>query len=333
MAPTAQSLQVKVKDPSLNYSNNKGDGSLRVRHREYLRDIEPLLANTFQLWTYPINPGLSYLFKWLSNIGSMYESYKFHSLNFVFESSGSTSDRGTVMIAVDYDASDLPPVSKQDLMSYRGAVRSNVWSHCAFIASKDDLIKFGNQRYIRSGTVSGDIKTFDVGNLYIAVQGTAAAATLGEVYVEYDVSFYTPQTSITSLLESQSCTVAFSTVVSLAAPFGVKIDTRRGLLPVEWRSQNSLWIREPGQYLVEVGLLGSGVDSTDTVDLTLHPAGVGQIAVLGFGFMVNNAKTTGRELYRVWVTDTNQYLQIAFVNITTLTQTELRIAPFAYTND
>jgi len=333
MAPTAQSIQTKIKDPSLNYSFNKGDGSLRVRHREYLRDIEPLLANTFQLWSYPINPGLSYLFKWLSNIGSVYESYKFNSLNFVFESSGSTSDRGTVMIAVDYDASDLPPVSKQDLMSYRGAVRSNVWSHCAFIASKDDLLKFGVQRYIRSGNVSGDIKTFDVGNLYIAVQGTAASVTLGEVYVEYDVSFYTPQTSITSLLESQSCTIAFASEVSTAAPFGTKIDTYRGLLPMQYRSPQSLWIREPGQYLIEVGILGTGIDSTDTIDLTLHPTGVGQIAVLGFGFMTNAAKTTGRELYCVWVVDTNQYLQLQMSNVTTCTQSELRIAPFAYSND
>jgi len=99
------------------------------------------------------------------------------------------------MLAIDYDASDPIPPNKATIMSYQGAVRTAPWGETSFNAMGSDLRKFGVQRYIRTSAATGqDIKTTDVGNFFIASQGTPTAATgLGELYVKYRVRLFTPQ--------------------------------------------------------------------------------------------------------------------------------------------
>jgi len=173
---------------------NSSDGRIRVRHREYIADTTVTVA--FACTQYQINPGLVQLFPWLSSIARNYESYKFHDLRFFTETSAPTSSGGTVMLAVDYDAADAAPTSKLQLMSYHGAIRSPPWAESVFRCDKQDLTKFGVQRYIRSISLSSnlDIKTYDVGTLNYASQGSTSGSTYtaGELYVEYDIELMTP---------------------------------------------------------------------------------------------------------------------------------------------
>ena len=53
-----------------------------VSHREYLGDINGTTA--FTNTTYPLNPGVSQTFPWLSTIAASYQQYKFHGLIFEF---------------------------------------------------------------------------------------------------------------------------------------------------------------------------------------------------------------------------------------------------------
>jgi len=50
-------------------------------------------------------------------------------------------------------------------------------------------------RYTRAGLPSGnyDIKTYDIGNLHVFVDGVAASTNLGLLEVNYSVDLYTPQ--------------------------------------------------------------------------------------------------------------------------------------------
>jgi len=100
-----------------------------------------------------------------------------------------------MMMAVDFDAADAAPTTKQQLLAYQGAVRSAPWQRCAYIAAKTNLRKFGIQRYVRSAALASnlDIKTYDVGNLFVATQGTTVTGSLAELYVDYDVELFTPQ--------------------------------------------------------------------------------------------------------------------------------------------
>lgn len=148
-----------------------------------------------------------------------YESYVFKKLVFSYQTVSATTKPGSLMLAIDYDASDDAPSDKTSLMSYAQATRSAPWTECSFAARSSDLTKFTRQRYTRDLPISsGDIKTFDVGNLFIATQGMDNTDAIGELYVDYEVEFQTPQvasalplavsSSIFSLTEDQAITAS-----------------------------------------------------------------------------------------------------------------------------
>jgi len=141
-----------------------------------------------------INPGQSNLFRWLSRVAANYESYKFSRLKFDYATEAPSSLGGTLVLAVDYDASDAAPVSKQQAMAFRSSVRSAPWAPCQHSSIAEDLAK-AKTNFVRPGPQppGTDIKTYDIGNLFVISQGvTTAAAVLGELWVEYDVLLMTP---------------------------------------------------------------------------------------------------------------------------------------------
>lgn len=165
--------------------------SATITHKEYIADITG--SSDFFTSSFSLNPGIAAVFPWLSNIAVNYESYVFKRLEFMFETSVATTTPGTVMLAVDYDATDAAPLTKQALMSYAQAQRSSPWQACSYNCRSGDLTKFAKERYVRSGDTTGDIKTYDVGNLFLSTQGTPATV-LGELYVAYTIELRTPQT-------------------------------------------------------------------------------------------------------------------------------------------
>ena len=190
-APTAMSLVTKTRVPAIKATPR----GFVVTHREYIQDVTAADAN-FRNTTFSVNPGLATTFPWLSAIAGRFESYLFRRLHFIYEPICPTTTPGAVMMAVDYDAVDTAPTSKVALMAYRGAVRSAPWNITRFDATRGDLRKFGVQRFVRTtaNPANTDLKTYDVGNLQLATQNTPATpTTLGELYVEYEVEFFTPQ--------------------------------------------------------------------------------------------------------------------------------------------
>jgi len=187
-APVATSRRITTRKPKMRASST----SATISHREFIGDIAGSIA--FEGNAFALNPGNSLVFPWLSSIALNYESYVFKDLHFHYETSVSTTTAGTVMLAVDYDASDNAPLTKQHLMAYAQAQRSAPWQECAFNCRSGDLTKFAKERYVRdSSPPAGDIKTFDVGNLFLATQGNVSDAIIGELYVSYTVELRTPQ--------------------------------------------------------------------------------------------------------------------------------------------
>ena len=107
-APAANGTYVKHGRARM---KNAGAG-MRVTHREYIEDVtfggSGLYLNVI---AEPINPGNRLLFPWLASIASRFETYRFNSLKFIYEPQCGTDTDGTVMIAVDFDAIDPPPVA------------------------------------------------------------------------------------------------------------------------------------------------------------------------------------------------------------------------------
>jgi hypothetical protein len=214
-APVAKSMTVKSAKPRQEARLN---GDVMIRHREYIADIAGSVA--FATTQFSINPGLSSTFPWLSSLAPRWESYRLEKLRLCYETEAASTALGTVLLSVDYDASDPAPTSKSQAMAYRSSVRSAPWSNCCHDSLREDLIKKAPY-FVRSGALSAnqDVKLYDVANLFVCTQGQADTTVVGELYIEYDVLLMTPQLSDLSV--GQSLYGEWSNAAgSNAAPFG-----------------------------------------------------------------------------------------------------------------
>lgn len=167
----------------------------RVSHREFISDITAA-SSGFATINFAINPGNVTAFPWLAAIAANYESYTFKKLAYRYVPLCPTSTQGRVTMAIDYDARDSIPTSKAVLSQYQGAVATPTWQQGLHVAQPANLTKFAKQRYVSGATVpaNSDVKTYHVGQFILATSNTPATQTqLGELWVEYDVEFQTPQ--------------------------------------------------------------------------------------------------------------------------------------------
>jgi hypothetical protein len=190
-APIAKQKTVRTNAPKLRTTRE----GVIVTHREYIQDITRT-TNTFTVDTIAVNAGLASAFPWLSQVAGRFESYTFERLDFIYEPMVPTTQAGSVMMAVDFDAADAAPANKTTIMSYKGATRSAPWQASRLVCSAIDRTKMVPERYVRTAALVGsyDIKTYDMGTLFVSTVGTGAATVnLGELYVEYTVRLRTPQ--------------------------------------------------------------------------------------------------------------------------------------------
>lgn len=323
-APLAQARAMRTSVPKVSGSPYLGDGRVRIKHREYIRDIVGSVA--FANTQLSINPGLSSMFAWLAPIAAQFESYLFRKLVFDYETQKSASTSGSLMMAVDFDAADSAPVNKQQLMAYHNAVRSAVWQEACYQSDQADLKKFGVQRFVRGGALAAneDVKTYDIGNLNIATQGEADTTAIGELYVDYDVELITPQVNVDqAAINSASVASAAST---RANPFTSATVT--GGLNVT-ASGATLTFNKVGQFLITGIYTGTAVTDTNPT-LT----GTATSASLGGAQGHTTAATTGIGLHSVIVSDVGQTVIFDYTAAcTTMTSGAWRIAPYGVTQN
>jgi len=251
---------------------NFGNGAVRIRHREFVADVNGTATGLFTVLAYPVNPGIAMTFPWLSTLASRFEKYRFNSLVFNYVSSCAVITVGTVLAAYDTDAADNQPLSKPEIMTYQNAARSPCWG-----AFTSHLPKVGEgHRYIRRNAqpVGTDIKTYDVANFFVGTSGTTAAGQVGELYVEYDVVLEVPHTIDLS---------ASSAITSLNLTAGQPWAASAGIYPVISGSlsmaiytaipSNLILYATPGtSYLMVFDLKGSGFGTLGFTPLTLGGA-------------------------------------------------------------
>lgn len=317
--PLAMSRRERVRAPKIEGSPYSGDGRIRVRHREFIRDVHG--SEEFVSTLYQINPGLPTMFPWLSVVAAQYESYLFRSLKFCYETQKSASTSGSVMLAVDFDAADDAPTNKQVMMSYHNAVRASVWNECIFRGDARDLKKFGVQRYIRSGNIAAnlDIKTYDVGNLIVATQGEENTSAIGELYVEYEIELITPQTQVNAAL-ALSYGGNFSPA-SLTNCFTNLTSSSGGLAITP--SNDELKFGRVGSYLVELVCNGSNFTNTPP---TVTGTALYSDALSWTGANAFSASAS----YKVQVTDYGQTFKLNFTgSATSLSTITARVSSYS----
>lgn len=256
--PASNGTIVRSGKPNMRTTSN---GNCTVTHREYVADLIAQVEGFDLQFQFGMNPGNPGLFPWLSTIASRFELYKFRALRLIYEPQSATTTTGTVMIAADYDASDPPPSSKVQMMSYKRSVRSPPWFACTHESAGADLHRL-KTNYVLGGVAptGTDIKTYDIGNLYVALQSDVAqGTTCGELYVEYTVDLITPQINNEAISYSG---FRSGGLVALNTPLGTAQEGF-GSLPVDISTNGStpqaVTIQVPGFYVINI--VGTNVDS------------------------------------------------------------------------
>lgn len=254
-APISKSVQMKKKAATIKTNGT----TICVSHTEYIADVTAA-GSAFATTRYVINPGLNVSFPWLANMANNYESYRFKKLEYHYKPICPTTTPGKVILAIDFDASDAAPNSKLIMNAYEGAVSCSPWDMIGYKATTSNLNKFGVQRFCRAGAAptGTDIKTYDIGNLFIGTANTpSTSTTLGELYVNYEVEFYTPQLPPS---------VTFASGTGESQPFGLQ----NGTINVGITGQASLTASYFNQLLYYI--VQQQVQGTDCIfDIAVNP--------------------------------------------------------------
>jgi len=189
-APVSMASTVVNTQPKIAYS---GRNSCRIVHRELIATISHSV--NFAVNSFELNPGISTTFPWLAPMAAQWEQYRFTKLCFHYVTRTATTTVGSVLLAPDYDASDLPPSSEINMASYQDCVEDVPWKNLTCHLNAASMHVIQQRKYLRTGAIptGTDVKLYDVGNFHVGTTGGASTDAIGKLYVEYDVEFYIPQ--------------------------------------------------------------------------------------------------------------------------------------------
>ena len=203
-----------------------GDG-FEMTHEEFLGNVTG--STSFNLTSYPINPGMSDTFPWLSTVAVNFEEYDITGLVFRYKpSSGSavsstSSALGVVIMATDYDALNPSFSNKQQMESYEFSTSTVPFNGCIHPVECARNRNVLNSLYIRSGDppAGSDLRMYDMGNFQIATEGMQSSYVIGELWVVYRLRLRKPRLPIGML---PSDTAAYAHIRE--SPDGQSIETQ-----------------------------------------------------------------------------------------------------------
>jgi hypothetical protein len=176
-------------------TTNGANRSSRVQHRELI-NASIAGSQTFTVQqVIAINPGLVASFPWLSVQAANWEQYKIHKLDVVYVPIAPTNTQGDIMLSPDYDASDPVPTTEVQAGNNAGTVQDSCWENIRLRLDPSAMMALGPRRFVRQSNVAGDIKTFDVGKIFVCSNNQTGTNPVGKLWLEYDIEFFIPQNS------------------------------------------------------------------------------------------------------------------------------------------
>lgn len=325
-APTAVSTLVSSSKPVFLPSS---DG-VRIRHREYVADIGAAVSSAYGIINLvQLNPGLGTLGPWLGLIAQNFEMYHINSLKFHFVSSVPTSTPGTFYMAIDYDSADAAPTTKASLLSNQSAVGTSIWAPCSLsyvpLKAADQIGKYTRQLAV-AGT---DIKTYDIGILYLAMETTYASSP-GDLYCEYDITLKIPQVPSTTALSVSMRSNYAGGGVSVSSSSDARAGNIAIAEPLTPSVTNGDWrFYLPGQYLLTLAVNGTSVADGTAVLPTWSISG-GLLTDVGYAAISTAAAAVGVYEAVVTITDNAQVVSILLANLASVVNSTLRISKYGY---
>lgn len=322
-APVAIGSEIHIQPPKITMMK---PGMVNVKHSEYIGDVyaqeDPFVVQD----TFPINPGLRKTFPWLHRMARQFESYKFRNLRFRFETEAATSASGFIAFIPEFDPSDPAPATKVQAFQYENTVRVAPWKIASVPIAKHNLQK--RRSYFTRSGAQADKQTFDVGNLFIASGGQALdGVVLGQIWVEYDIDFETPQQEPLVASEYTAYMIGGGTF-AVDNPFGLTPSMvyadGDNLFAVATGTggESILTIRDPGVYAFQIQYTGTSITAATCQTNT----GVGAHTSF-YDQIIGVGSTTIVETYRLTTTGLNDSFLFT-ASAATITASKAMLTPW-----
>jgi hypothetical protein len=307
---------------------SNGENFVRIRNREYIRDIPTRTAFTMNL-TSPINPGQVSLFPWLAGVAQNYQEYAFEGLVFEYVSTSgdalnsTNAALGSIMMATQYDVLQ-PAFTSQVQMNNNeySCVQSPSVSfiHAVECAPKERPMDI---QYIRTGKVptGADARMYDLGNFSCAGTGSQAGYTGGQLWVSYDVKLYKPSYVAGGLAVNKWLHISNASPTNTEILGPIQRNANGNLIHTvsvtgtgyDTLNFDSTQIRE-GEYYLFFGVWKGS--STASLALTVTPTGFSVVNSQGIGTggaISNSGSTTDKFMYMaIWVANATTPRKIVF---------------------
>jgi hypothetical protein len=259
-------------------------------------------------------------FPWLAPIAQNWETYIVNKCKICYFTRTGSNTVGSVLIAPDYDAADSAPSSEQAMASYQDVVEDVPWKDMCCSLRKSAMHPEGKRKNIRTGSLASnlDIKTYDVANVFVNTVDSAAAASWGKLWIEYDITMFTPQASSDLPVGVMGGKLSGATAMTGALPFGTGGTFDVSSKGVSYSGTTGLVTFEKvGTYVLTMAIVGTVI--------TAFPAAVvvGCTVVTAFS-SIDTGALTAKGSYVLNVTDSNATAGLT-VTATTVTGSSVYI--------
>lgn len=175
----------------------EGD-SIRVRHKEFVQTVSS--TTSFTNTTFAVNPGNQELFSWLSVIASNYEKFTINGLVIFYRSlsadalNSTNTALGKVIGAYDYNSADDAFTTIDQAYNAMHSNSGPPSKDMVFPMECSPKNKTVNSYYVRTGNVPSDedVRLYDPAVFQLITDASQAAAQIGELWVSYDITLFSP---------------------------------------------------------------------------------------------------------------------------------------------
>jgi len=183
--------------------NPNTHGGVVYRATEYIGDIISGDANSFNLQSFLLNPGLENTFPKLSQFLANYDQYVIEGMYFEYRTmsadalNSANTALGQVIMCCNYNVLSPNFTSKQEMEEYEGGVSVKPSDSCKFFiecARSESPLEVLYTRSNPAPQLGADQRMYDLGNFQIATNGLQAAnVNVGELWVTYQVAGLKPK--------------------------------------------------------------------------------------------------------------------------------------------
>jgi hypothetical protein len=192
-APVSKGFVTRVGNP---YTKRSSDGGYCVGNREIIFSNITFGGSTgFNVFdTVYVNPGLDECFTWLPPIAGQFTSYRVTKLELVYVPIAPTSTQGDFIVYPAYNASAQTPVNEVSMVNNKDSITASVWKDWTYPLDVSSMMGLGPRKYVRTGIVQADLKTYDALQLVLATNNAAdtTGKPIGKLFFDYEFVFYDP---------------------------------------------------------------------------------------------------------------------------------------------